>query len=203
MFDFPAGEKIVQAFVATDTSYLVATKKSFGFIVEPKSLKAQTKAGKQLLNLVKGDEAGFCIPITGKTVAVLNSDKKLLIYPIDQIPTMSRGKGVKLMNVKDGEILDILTFTLADGFHMLSSKGNRKRRFPDVSMWVGKRAQVGKLLPHGFHSGVNFYIPAPEEVIEPEIEEQKSRVDELINAITEPLPEEDETLDLFADLDKE
>jgi hypothetical protein len=85
---------------------------------------------------------------------------------------------------------------------MLSSKGNRKRQFPDASMWVGKRAQVGKLLPHGFHSGSEFYIPAVDEVIEPE-KEEVSRVDELISAITEPLPEEDETLDLFGDLDED
>lgn len=202
MFDFPQGEKIVQAFVAGTTSYMVATKKSFGFIVEAKSLKAQTKSGKQLLNLVKGDEATFCIPVVGNHVAVLSSDKKLLIYPADQLPTMGRGKGVKLMNVKDGCVLDILTFNLADGFHMLSSKGNRKRQFPDASMWVGKRAQVGKLLPHGFHSGSEFYIPAVDEVIEPE-KEEVSRVDELISAITEPLPEEDETLDLFGDLDED
>lgn len=200
MFDFPQNEKIVQAFVAGDTGYLVATKKSFGFIIKAKSLKAQTKAGKQLLNLVPGDEAAFCIPVLGDSVAVLSSDKKLLIYPADQLPTMGRGKGVKLMNVKDGEVHDILVFNLNDGFHMLSSKGNRKRQFPDASMWLGKRAQVGKLLPHGFHSGVTFYIPAASEVVEPEIEEP-SRVDELISAITKPLPEEDETLDLFDDLD--
>ncbi len=200
MFDFPAGEKVVKAFVAGNTSYMVATKKSFGFIVEAKSLKAQTKAGKQVLNLVDGDEAAFCVPVTGDSVAILSDGKKLLIYPAEQLPTMGRGKGVKLMNVKDGEVLDILVFNLADGFHMLSSKGNRKRRFPDANMWVGKRAQVGKLLPHGFHSGSQFYIPASNEIIEPE-EEEVSRVDELISAITKPLPEEDETPDLFGDLD--
>lgn len=205
MFDFPPKERIVQAFIPTADKYLIATKGGLGFLIEAKKLTAQTKAGKQLLNLVKKDEAAFCVPIMGDSIAVLNDDKKLLIYKVDEIPTMGRGKGVKLMNVKGGHLLDILSFNEAEGFHMLSSKGNRKRQFPDVSHWVGKRAQVGKLLPHGFHSASQFYIPAPTEVVEEESEEEsKARVDELIRAISEkPLPEEDDTPDLFGNLDKD
>jgi topoisomerase-4 subunit A len=201
MFDFPAKEKIVQALVAGEGKYLMATKKGLGFLVESKNLKAQTKAGKQVLNLAKGDKAAFCIPVNGTHVATLSNEKKLLIYPVDQLPTMGRGKGVKLMNVKEGYLADVLTFNLPDGFHMLSSTGNRKRTFPNAEAWVGKRAQVGKLLPHGFHSGVTFYIPSPEEIIEPE--EETSRMGELIDAITKPLPDDFETPDFFDDLDKD
>ena len=198
MLDMPQGEKIAQAFVPTFTRYLLATHKGQGFVVEAETLKTQTRAGKQIVNVGKGDEAVFCIPVRGDMVATIASNRNLLVYGVNEIPVMTRGKGVKLMNVKKGYLEDVCVFEGSEGFKMISGSGQRKRSFPSTEIWRGKRAQVGKMLPHGFQTEARFYIPDPGELTEDEQAEERDRIDELIAALSAPIPEDADTPDMFS-----
>lgn len=196
MFEFQPNERVVFVFIPRVASYLVATRNGLGFVVEAKNLKALVKTGKQVLNVAKGDEAAFCVPVIGNAVATIADNRNLLVYGLDEVPTMGRGKGVKLMNVKKGTLEDVCVFESKAGFKMLSGTGTRKRSFLDTTLWQGKRAQVGKALPHGFHKEARFFIPDL-TVAEDEPEEESERIAELVSAITAPLPEDVGTPGLF------
>ena len=127
---------------------------------------AQTRAGKQVLN-VKGDVvARACRPVAGDTVAVVSENGKFLVFPLDELPEMSRGKGVRIQKYKtargrqgllelDGGLSDITTFNWNDGLSW-EMGGGRTRTEPDMSDWLGKRAGVGKKPPHGFPRSNKF-----------------------------------------------
>jgi topoisomerase-4 subunit A len=127
---------------------LVAASDGRGFVIAEDDLVAQTRNGKQVLN-VKGDaEAQACAPAEGDAVAVLGENRRLLIFPLDEVPTRSRGRGVILQKYRQGGLADIKTFTLAEGLSWRS--GERTRTETDLTSWIGKRAQAGRLPPKGF-----------------------------------------------------
>ncbi|MCH9051232.1 MAG: DNA topoisomerase IV subunit A [Proteobacteria bacterium] len=127
---------------------LVAASDGRGFVVAEDDVVAQTRIGKQVLN-VKGDaEAQACAPAEGDAVAVIGENRRLLIFPLDEVPTRSRGRGVILQKYRQGGLADIKTFTLAEGLSWRS--GERTRTETDLTSWIGKRAQAGRLPPKGF-----------------------------------------------------
>jgi topoisomerase-4 subunit A len=127
---------------------LVAADDGRGFIVPEKEILSQTKNGKQCL-LVKADvEARVCTPVTGDHVAVIGSNRKLLIFKLDEVPEMTRGVGVILQRYKDGGLADAKTFKLKEGLTWYS--GGRERVEKSLKPWVGQRAQAGLLPPNGF-----------------------------------------------------
>ena len=134
--------------------YLVANSAGRGFIAKAEDLLAEKRTGKTVLNLKPGEEAAFCQPVDGDHVAVIGDNKKLLVFPLEQIPEMARGLGVMLQKYKDGGMKDIKTFRAADG--LTWKLGEKTRTENDLRPWLGERGQAGKLPPNGFPKSGKF-----------------------------------------------
>ncbi|MEL7127202.1 MAG: DNA gyrase C-terminal beta-propeller domain-containing protein, partial [Pseudomonadota bacterium] len=128
---------------------LVASTAGDGFIVPEDEVIAQTRTGKQVLN-VRGDvTAHVCKPVDGDHVAVVGENRKVLVFPLSELPEMGRGKGVRLQRYKDGGLSDATTFTLAEGLSWLDPAG-RTRTETELTEWTAKRASAGRMAPRGF-----------------------------------------------------
>ncbi len=128
---------------------LVASSAGDGFIVPEDEVIAQTRTGKQVLN-VRGDvQVATCKPVVGDSVAVVGENRKVLVFGLDELPEMGRGKGVRLQKYKDGGLSDATTFTLEEGLSWLDPAG-RTRTETDLAEWRGKRAGAGRMAPRGF-----------------------------------------------------
>ena len=134
--------------------YLVASNTGRGFVVKSDDMLAEKRTGKTVLNLKPGEEAAFCAPVSGDHVAVVGSNRKLLVFPLDQVPEMARGGGVMLQKYKDSEIADIKTFVIADG--LTWKLGDKTRTESNLRDWLGERAQAGRLPPNGFPKSGKF-----------------------------------------------
>ncbi|MBT5659291.1 MAG: DNA topoisomerase IV subunit A, partial [Rhodospirillaceae bacterium] len=140
---------------------LVAATDGRGFIVEEKEVIAQTKNGKQVLN-VKGDvEAHICseVPQGGDHVAAIGENHKLILFPLTEgkeqvVPVMTRGRGVMLQKYKDGGLSDAKIFTLKEGLSWETGRGTTVET--KLKDWLGKRAQAGRLAPKGFPKNNRF-----------------------------------------------
>jgi topoisomerase-4 subunit A len=128
---------------------LVASSDGYGFRVAEKDIVASTRGGRKTLN-VKGDsEAVRCVSINGEKIAVIGENRKILVYNVDELPEMARGKGVRLQNYKDGGLADLTTFKADEGLYFRDSAG-RRTEVPDWHLLEGKRAQAGRMAPRGF-----------------------------------------------------
>lgn len=151
MADIGADENIVRAFVLnTAAKYLVVGRHGTGFIVSSENCLAQTKNGKQVMNTDTANPAIMCVPVTGDTIAMSGSNDKLLIFGTNEIPEMTRGKGVILQkyNADRTYVLDVMFFNAADGFGWTTGRGTTK--LDDWAPWVGRRASQGRTVPLGF-----------------------------------------------------
>ncbi len=128
---------------------LVASSAGDGFVVPEDEIVAQTRAGKGVMTLKEGVRAAVCKPVAGDTVAVAGENRKLLVFPLADLPEMTRGKGVRLQKYKDGGLADARTFTRADGLSWYDS-GGRTRTERDLSDWTGVRGSAGRMAPRGF-----------------------------------------------------
>ena len=138
----------------SEQKYVIATKSGKGFIVAATDLLAQTKSGKQVLNLNDSDQALLCRQINGDSVAVIGSNRKLLICKIEEIPLMKRGQGVSLQKYKLANLSDVKTFNYAEGLNW--QLGGRTRIEKDLLPWLNKRGGVGRLPPIGFPKNNRF-----------------------------------------------
>ena len=155
MIDLGNDQDVVALFIhKPGTKLLVASSTGRGFVVAEDDVVASTRGGKQILN-VSGDEegAGACI-VGGDTVAVIGENRRLLLFPLAEVPEMARGRGVFLQRYKDGGLSDIKTFTIADGLTWVTGAGVRTET--DLMAWRGKRAQAGRLPPKGFPRSNKF-----------------------------------------------
>jgi topoisomerase-4 subunit A len=134
---------------------LVASTSGHGFIVPEDEVVASTRKGKQVLNVGAGDEAAVCAPAEGDSVAVIGDNRKLLLFPLSELPEMPRGKGVRLQRYKDGGLADAKTFAKKDGLTYIDSAG-RSFVLTDLRDWWGARAQAGRLPPKGFPKSGKF-----------------------------------------------
>jgi len=130
---------------------LVASSEGYGFRVNEADVAASTKSGKQVLNVKGAAEAERVVEVKGEMVAVIGENKKILVFPTDQIPQMGRGKGVRLQKYKDGGLLDVRTFKMEDGL-TFSDKAGRTKEFPELDIYIGSRAQAGRMAPRGFNN---------------------------------------------------
>jgi len=148
--DLPNDANMVDLFIhQPDRKLLLASSAGDGFVVEENDIVAQTRTGKQVLN-VKGDiTALICKPVVGDYVATVGQNRKVLIFPIDELPVMSRGKGVRMQKYKDGGLNDATTFHFIDGLSWLDPAG-RRRIETELADWIGKRAGAGRMAPRGF-----------------------------------------------------
>lgn len=153
MIDLPNEAEIIAMFPWREgTRYLVASKSGDGFIVGAGDILAQTKTGKQVLN----GEALLCRPVDGDHVAVIGENRKMLVFPLAELPEMARGKGVRLQRygkggglLRDEQMRDAVCLTLAQGLSWPMG-GGKTRTETDLTEWLGKRGSAGRMAPRGF-----------------------------------------------------
>ncbi len=127
---------------------LLAASDGRGFVVPADEVLAQTRSGKQAMVPGEGSQARVCVPVDGDTVATVGENHKLLIFPLGEVPEMTRGRGVILQRFHDGGLGDAKVITLADGLSW--KQGERTRLESDLSNWQGARAGAGRVAPRGF-----------------------------------------------------
>ena len=156
MIDVANNDEVVSMFVfEPKASYLIASKRGYGFIIDENHIIAQTRNGRKIMNVSEGDAAMFCLKVTGDMVAIVGDNRKLLVFKSEEIPTLARGRGVGLQKYKDGGLSDIQFFNEADGFSFNRSGGVSTEK--ELLTWLGHRAQVGKLVPFGFPKNNKFF----------------------------------------------
>ncbi len=150
MVDLPNDVEIVDLQIHhAGEKLLVASSAGDGFIVPSDEVLAQTRAGKVVMTLGDGVKTAVCRKVVGDSVAVVGDNRKVLIFPLAELPEMARGKGVRLQKYKDGGLSDATTFTLADGLSWKDPAG-RTRTEADLAEWIGARASMGRMAPRGF-----------------------------------------------------
>jgi len=156
--DLPNDAEMIDLFIyKPDCKLLLASSAGDGFVVNSNDIVAQTRSGKQVLNVRGGGKAQICRPIKGDHIACVGENRKVLIFPLSELPEMGRGKGVRLQKYKDGGLSDATTFTLANGLSWLDPAG-RTRTETALSEWIGKRATAGRMAPRGFPRDNKFNI---------------------------------------------
>lgn len=133
---------------------VMASSTGYGFVVPEAELESNRKAGKQIVN-TGGGQLLVCTPVGGDMIAVVGTNRKMLIFPLKDLPEMPRGKGNKLQSYSGGaELADLITFDKRDG--LIVRTGDRYRAFEEWKDWKGQRAQAGKVVPKGFPRGGTF-----------------------------------------------
>ena len=158
--DLGQDDDVVDAFLYQgDKRRILASTDGRGFIVKDEDLLANTRKGKQILNLDAGQKARFVRPILGDHVAVIGENRKLVVFRTDEIPEMTRSKGVRLQRYRDGGISDIISF---DGAVGLVWKDNSDRSYSRsleaLLEWRGARGLAGRMAPQGFPKA-NIFAP--------------------------------------------
>jgi len=146
MFPFQGGRK-----------FIVASHQGRGFIVAEEECLGTTRKGKQILNVKAPDEARAVATVEGEQVASIGDNRKMLIFPLEQLPDMARGSGVRLQRYKDGGLSDVKTFKGADGLTWTDAAGRAfSLTLKELSDWRGNRADAGRLPPKGFPRSNRF-----------------------------------------------
>ena len=147
--DVKGDNKIVSCFPFFEGSVILASESGHGFKIKTTNLVAQTKSGKQIINVKSNNKAKICKKIIGDTIAIVGNNRKLITYSIEEVPELNKGKGVILQRYKDGTLSDIITFKKEDGISW-KMNGGRQRTEKDLLTWEGKRGGVGRMVPNGF-----------------------------------------------------
>ncbi len=155
MVDLPAEIDIVGLVRANVKKLLVAASSGHGLIVETEAALAQTRSGKQVLNVPGNSRAVVCCPVDGDMVASVGVNRKMLVFAVEELPEMTRGRGVILQRFKDGGLADVTVFESARGLAWQTGSG-RKRTETDLKPWTGRRGGAGKLPPTGFPRPARF-----------------------------------------------
>ena len=155
MVDLGISDNICEMFAFDPKAqYLIASNAGKGFLVDENHILAQTRNGRKIMNLAEGETAVFCRRITGDMVAIIGDNRKLLVFKLEEIPTMARGRGVTLQKYKDGGMSDVQIFKEEEGFVYTRAGGTKTET--DLLGWLGHRGQVGKLAPFGFPKSNKF-----------------------------------------------
>ena len=158
MADIDEGEDVVQILpYVAGQKMLIAGSDGRGFVVNQDDMLSSTRKGRAVLNVDAPAKAQVLVPAVGDHVATIGENRKLLVFRLDEVPDMSRGKGVRLQKYKDGGISDARIFALKDGLTWKDSAG---RTFtvvkPELNAWSGARAEAGRLPPKGFPKNNRF-----------------------------------------------
>lgn len=158
MVDLDEGADFIAAFpYRPGTKLLVAGTDGRGFVVPTDDVIANTRKGKQILNLDAPAIAVVCADAEGDHVAIVGENRKLLVFPLSQVPEMTRGKGVRLQRYKDGGVSDAKAFTLKEGLTWKDTSGRTWTvDKADLTEWIGNRAEAGRLPPKGFPRSNKF-----------------------------------------------
>lgn len=158
LVDMDNDQDILTAFVfKPDEKLLLVSHMGNGFIASGSDIVATTRKGKQIMNVKLPDETKLCIPVNGDHVAIVGENRKLLVFPLSEIPEMSRGKGVRLQRYKDGGVSDINTFNLFDGLNWRDTADRTfTKQADELVEWLGARAGAGRMVPKGFPRSGKF-----------------------------------------------
>src|ERR1700720_4469969 len=137
--------------------FLIASGEGQGFVVNEDDCVGNTRKGKQVLNVEMPNEARAIATVAGDTVAVIGENRKMLLFPIDQVPEMARGRGVRLQKYRDGGLSDVTTFDAKDGLTWKDPAGREfSATMKELAEWRGSRADAGRLPPKGFPKSNKF-----------------------------------------------
>lgn len=155
--DMEGDANIVSMFVQkSGRKFLVASGDGQGFVVNEDDCVANTRKGKQVLNVTAPNEAVAVTTVSGDTVAVIGTNHKMVIFPLEQVPEMARGRGVRLQKYSGGKLSDVMTFTAKDGMAWKDSAGrDQSSTWKELADWRGNRADAGRLA-HGFPKSNRF-----------------------------------------------
>ncbi len=158
MVDMENDQDVLTAFVHDPAlKVIVASQAGNGFVVAESEMVANTRKGKQVMNVGMPDEAKLVVPVRGDHVAVIGENRKMLIFPLAQLPEMTRGKGVRLQRYKDGGVSDIRCFAIEEGLSWDDSAGrNFVRTKEELAEWLADRASAGRTVPKGFPRSGKF-----------------------------------------------
>ncbi|HEX7881581.1 MAG TPA: DNA topoisomerase IV subunit A [Afipia sp.] len=155
--DMEGDANIVSMFVQKGgRKFLVASSDGQGFVVNEDDCVANTRKGKQVLNVTAPNEAAAIVTVSGDTVAVIGTNHKMVVFPLEQVPEMARGRGVRLQKYSGGKLSDVMTFTAKDGMTWKDSAGrDQSSTWKELTDWRGNRADAGRLA-HGFPKSNKF-----------------------------------------------
>jgi topoisomerase IV subunit A len=158
MVDLDEGADFISAFpYRAGLKLLVAGSDGRGFVVPTDDTVANTRKGKGVLTLDAPAKAVVCTEAEGDHVAIVGENRKLLIFPLNQVPEMARGKGVRLQRYKDGGVSDAKVFTLKEGLTWKDTSGRTWTvAKEDLRDWIANRAEAGRLPPKGFPKANKF-----------------------------------------------
>ena len=150
--DMENDQAIVTAFIHDPKRrLLLVSHEGNGFVVPEGEVFANTRKGKQVMNVKSPDEAQLCLPVSGDHVAIVGENRKMLVFALSEIPEMVRGKGVRLQKYKDGGVLDTKLFAMDAGLTWQDSGGRTfTRSRAELAEWLGNRAAAGRMVPKGF-----------------------------------------------------
>ncbi|MBY3050379.1 DNA topoisomerase IV subunit A [Rhizobium laguerreae] len=156
--DMDNDQAVLTAFVHDPSrKQLIVSTAGNGFVVPEAELVANTRKGKQIMNVGLLEETQLLVPVSGDHVAVVGENRKLLVFPLAQVPEMSRGKGVRLQRYKDGGISDVRCFAISDGLVWEDSAGRTFTKNKDeLAEWLADRATAGRTVPKGFPRSGKF-----------------------------------------------
>lgn len=157
MVDMEGAEIVSVSPHAGGRRFLVASKTGNGFVVKEDDCLANTRKGKQVLNVKAPDQARAFALVEGDHVAAVGENRKMVIFPLSELPEMGRGKGVRLQRYKDGGLSDAKVFKLGDGLTWLDPAGRTQTvAKAELRDWIGHRADAGRLAPKGFSKSNKF-----------------------------------------------
>jgi len=140
LVDMDENDDIADCFIAEDSApILLVSRLGYGFLAKPEDLIANTRKGRQVMNVKAPDSLLLCLKAAGDTVAIIGENRKLLVFPLNQVSEMSRGRGVRLQRYRDAEVSDARIFSAEE-----------------LREWQGNRADAGKLAPRGFPKSGKF-----------------------------------------------
>jgi topoisomerase-4 subunit A len=137
--------------------FIVGSKTGRGFVVAEDECLGNTRKGKQVLNVKPPDAAVAISPVEGELVAAVGENRKLVIFPLDQVPEMARGRGVRLQRHKDGGLSDVTTFKGSEGLNWISEGGRTSNlSLKELAAWRGNRGDAGRVRPDRFLANLKF-----------------------------------------------
>jgi topoisomerase-4 subunit A len=158
MVDLEENHDFVDVFVhEPGRKLVVAATSGHGFVVPEDEVVAATRKGKQVLNISEPDEARVCVPAEGDMIACVGENRKMLVFPLDDVNEMTRGKGIILQRYGDGALSDLRVFKKSEGLTWLDSAGRTfTLSWQELKDWAGQRAQSGRMAPKGFPRSNKF-----------------------------------------------
>ena len=152
MIELAQNEEVVEAFAAKpDAKRILVSSLGYGFVVTETDMLATTRKGRQAMNVPAGASALLAVPARDELVAIVGENRKMLVFGLDQVPEMARGKGVRLQRYGDGGTLDAKCFSREGGLNWIDGGGRTHTRSVDeIREYIGDRGQAGRIVPRGF-----------------------------------------------------